>query len=129
MKGAFGRYIDVDLSRGSSRDFEIPASWYETYLGGRGIGLRILLDQLKPDTDPLGPDNILVFATGPLAGIPVLGGSRWQVCGKSPVCSPEHFCYCNMGGNWGVELKFAGCCSPNAGSGVVNSATLSVQHR
>ena len=84
MKGVFGRYIDVDLSTRSSKDFEIPTSWYETYLGGRGIGLRILLDQLKPDTDPLGPDNILVFATGPLQGTGIAGGGRHVVISKSP---------------------------------------------
>ncbi|MFH1002966.1 MAG: aldehyde ferredoxin oxidoreductase C-terminal domain-containing protein, partial [Chloroflexota bacterium] len=52
--------------------------------------------------------NMLVFATGPLGGLPVISGSRWQVCGKSPATAPEQFSYGNFGGRWGSQLKFAG---------------------
>jgi aldehyde:ferredoxin oxidoreductase len=106
MKGVFGRYVDVDLSAGSSGDFEIPAFWYETYLGGRGIGLRILLDQLKPDTDPLGPDNILVFAIGPLQGTGIAGGGRHAVIGKSPKTRSLNEAY--AGGFFSYELARSG---------------------
>jgi aldehyde:ferredoxin oxidoreductase len=57
---------------------------------------------------PLDPENILVFVTGPLGGVPVIGGSRWQACAKSPAVHPASFCYGNFGGTWGAELKFAG---------------------
>ncbi len=52
------------------------------------------------------PENRLIFVTGPLAGFSGLGGSRWEICGKSP--SAEQFCYGNAGGSWGAWLKFAG---------------------
>ena len=49
-----------------------------------------------------------MFMTGPLAGFHGLSGSRWTVCGKSPVTNPELFCTCNLGGSWGAQLKLAG---------------------
>ena len=63
---------------------------------------------MPPKAQALAPENALVLATGPLAGVPVIGGSRLFVCGKSPATSPEHFSYCNMGGDWAVRLKSAG---------------------
>ncbi len=77
-------------------------------VGGRGIATRLYWDRVPPSARALEPDNALVFATGPLAGIPSIGGSRWVACGKSPAMSPEYFTCANMGGNWGLSLKSAG---------------------
>jgi aldehyde:ferredoxin oxidoreductase len=52
--------------------------------------------------------NLIVISTGPLAGIPALGGSRWGVCAKSALAERPHYCYGNLGGTFGAELKFAG---------------------
>ncbi|MEE9401368.1 MAG: aldehyde ferredoxin oxidoreductase N-terminal domain-containing protein, partial [Dehalococcoidia bacterium] len=54
------------------------------------------------------PENRLIFAVGPLAGFKGVSGSRWQVCGKSALTTPEYFNYSNLGGNWGAQLKLAG---------------------
>lgn len=107
MYGYAGKILSVDLSSG--RTVEFPTEDYaDRFLGGRGIGAKIYWDEVPPEAKFSDPENALVFANGPLAGLPVIGGSRWQVCGKSPSPSPEQFCYANLGGTWGAELKFAG---------------------
>lgn len=106
--GYAGRILRVDLS--SKRVEALPTSDYaDRFLGGRGIATRLYWDHVPPGAGALAPENALVLATGPLAGVPVIGGSRLFVCGKSPATSPEHFTYCNMGGDWAVRLKSAGC--------------------
>jgi aldehyde:ferredoxin oxidoreductase len=105
--GYAGRILRVDLS--SRRVDALPTSDYvDRFLGGRGIATRLYWDHVPPKAQALAPENALVLATGPLAGVPVIGGSRLFVCGKSPATSPEHFSYCNMGGDWAVRLKSAG---------------------
>ena len=104
--GYAGQILRVDLS---SREVKVtPTSDYSDFLGGRGLAGRIYWENVPPDTRAFDPQNVLVLASGPLCGVPVIGASRWTVCGKSPVTVPEHFCYSNLGGRWGVELKFAG---------------------
>ncbi|MBW2143708.1 MAG: hypothetical protein JRG75_04845, partial [Deltaproteobacteria bacterium] len=73
-----------------------------------GIAAKLFWDGVPPETNAFDPANALIFATGPLAGIPVIGGSRWVICGKSPVTTPHHFSQCNLGGNWGLKLKSEG---------------------
>jgi aldehyde:ferredoxin oxidoreductase len=105
--GYAGRILRVDLS--SVRTAEIPTSDYaERFMGGRGIAAKIYWDEVSPETRPFDEGNKLIFALGPLAGIPLLGGSRWGVFGKSPLPRPDRFCYSNLGGQWGAGLKFAG---------------------
>ncbi|MFQ5826551.1 MAG: aldehyde ferredoxin oxidoreductase N-terminal domain-containing protein [Dehalococcoidia bacterium] len=105
--GYTGRVLKADLS--SAGISEGPSADYsERFLGGRGIGAKLYWDEVPPEARAFDPENCLVFATGPMAGLPVLGGSRWQICGKSPAIAPERFSYSNLGGHWGAELKFAG---------------------
>ena len=105
--GYAGRILRLDLS--SQRVDELPTSDYaDRFCGGRGFAARLYWDEAKPEADALDPGNLLVFATGPLAGVPVIGGSRWQVCGKSPATRPHHFSYSNLGGPWGAALRFSG---------------------
>ena len=78
----------------------------ELFLGGRGIAAKIYWDEVAPQTHAFDPDNRLIFITGPIGGVPGFAGSRWQVCGKSPI--HNQFSYCNLGGSWGAHLKFAG---------------------
>jgi aldehyde:ferredoxin oxidoreductase len=101
-----GRILRVDLSSG--RISTIPTSDYVSFVGGRGLAAKFHWDEVSPDVGALDPENRLTFFTGPLAGFAGFGSSRWQVCGKSPATSPEHFCYSNLGGTWGVALKSAG---------------------
>ncbi len=105
--GYAGRILSVDLSSGKIS--ELPTADYAgRFIGGRGIADGLFWDRVAPEAGALHPDNGLTFATGPLAGIPVIGGSRWYVSAKSPMTSPEHLSYCNLGGDWGMRLKSAG---------------------
>jgi aldehyde:ferredoxin oxidoreductase len=103
--GYTGKILRVDLSSGSLTD--IPTMDYaDRFLGGRGIAAKICWDEVPPEVSALDPENVVVFATGPIGGVPVFAGSRWTICGKIP--SVERFSYGNFGGRWGAELKFAG---------------------
>lgn len=105
--GYAGRILTVDLSSGRVGD--LPTSDYaERFIGGRGIANALYWDNVPPETGALDAGNCLVLATGPLAGVPVIGGSRLYVSARSPMTSPEHLAYCNLGGDWGTRLKSAG---------------------
>jgi len=80
----------------------------DRFLGGRGIAAKIYWDEVPPEVKAFDPENRLIFAVGPLAGFKGVSGSRWQVCGKSSLTTPEYFNYSNLGGNWGAQLKLAG---------------------
>ena len=105
--GYAGKILRVDLSSGNIT--QIPTMAYaDRFLGGRGIAAKIYWDEVPADVSACDPENRLIFTTGPLAGFGGLSGSRWQVCGKAPAMTPEEFSYCNLGGRWGGQLKFAG---------------------
>lgn len=105
--GYTGRMLRVDLSSG--RIETLPTADYaRDYLGGRGIAVRVYWEEVPPDAGPLDHRNRIVIATGPLAGLPTIGGSRWTVCGRSPEPELECFSYGNLGGRFGAALKFAG---------------------
>ena len=83
--GSHGSYADVDLSSGRVGEYPIPVDWSRRLLGGRGIGARILAEELSFPVDPLGNENILIFGTGPFQGTGIAGASRNCVLGVSPV--------------------------------------------
>jgi aldehyde:ferredoxin oxidoreductase len=105
--GYAGKVLRVDLSSRSTAELSTLAH-AGRFLGGRGLAAKVYWDEVPPEVSAFDADNRLIFATGPLAGLSVLGGSRWQVCGKSPLPVPETFCYGNLGGRWGADLKFGG---------------------
>lgn len=106
MNGAYGRYLDVDLSNGTVGERVIPPSWYELHLGGRGIAARLLLDLVPPGTDALAPENALVWATGPFQGTGVAGAGRHVVMAVSPKTRSIADSY--VGGYLGHELGRSG---------------------
>mgnify|MGYP000574252703 CR=1 FL=1 len=106
MKGIYGKYLDLNLSEQTYSDYKIPQEWYEKHLGGRGIGSRILIDILDGGEDPLGPKNILVFASGPLQGTSCAGAGRHALVSRSPKSKTIHDSY--AGGYWGHELGKSG---------------------
>ena len=67
-RGYMGKVLHVDLTTGAIEPEELPDSVYEQYLGGYGLGARILFDRIPAGADPLGPDNILGFVPGLLTG-------------------------------------------------------------
>ncbi len=104
--GYAGKILRADLSaRRSSTVF--TREYADRFLGGRGIAARIYWDEVPPEIGPFDARNRLMFMTGPLCGVPAIGGSRWEVCGKGPH-TPERFSYGNLGGRWGAALKFTG---------------------
>ncbi|UCG84342.1 MAG: hypothetical protein JSW38_05885, partial [Dehalococcoidia bacterium] len=105
--GYAGKILKVNLSSGEITHVR-TMDYTDRFLGGRGIAAKIYWDEMSPQTGALDPESRLIFMTGPLAGFPGLSGSRWTVCGKSPVTNPERFCTCNLGGSWGAQLKLAG---------------------
>jgi aldehyde:ferredoxin oxidoreductase len=105
--GYAGEILKVDLTHGNLT--RIPTADYsDKFIGGRGFAVKLYWDAVPADASALGPDNALVFSTGPAAGFSGLAGCRWQVCGKSTQSEPEAFTYCNLGGKWGLDLKYAG---------------------
>ena len=93
--GYAGKILKVDLSSGIISEL-YTADYADRFLGGRGIAAKIYWDEVPPDARPFDPDNRLIFITGPLAGFPGLAGSRWQICGKSPISVNESFSYANL---------------------------------
>lgn len=106
MNGVFGRYLDVDLSNGAVKERVIPGRWYELHLGGRGIAARLLLGLAAPGIDPLGPENVLVWASGPFQGTGLAGAGRHVVMGVSPKTNSVADSY--VGGYVGHELGRSG---------------------
>jgi len=106
MKGSFGKYVYVDLSKNEIKDYPIPEEWYKKYLGGRGIAARILFKELDPKVDPFSEENILVFSSGPLQGLGVAGAARFLVMGKSPKTKNLNDSFC--GGRFGDLLGKSG---------------------
>ena len=103
-----GRILLINLSDGESRIIQ-TSDYAPLYLGGRGIATALYYDLVPPQAKAFGPENALIAMTGPLAGLPAIGGSRWGLFAKSAdTPKREHFCYGNLGGNFGAELKFAG---------------------
>ena len=106
MPGWTGKLLRVDLTSAKSTIEDIPRQWLEEYVGGRGLADRYLYEEMDPNVDPLAPENVLIFATGPLTGTPVPCGARYMVVTKGPLTGA--ITTSNSGGHWGPELKFAG---------------------
>ncbi|MBN1538295.1 MAG: aldehyde ferredoxin oxidoreductase family protein [Anaerolineales bacterium] len=104
--GYAGAYLRVDLSTGQIQKHSLPSEWVENYLGGNGIGIKILWDEVPETANPLGPDNKLIVATGPLCGSPMPNSGRMEFIGKSPLTGI--YGDANAGGQFGPELKFSG---------------------
>ncbi len=105
--GYVGKVLRVDLSEGSLSDETLDETMCRDYLGGYGLGARLLYDEIPVGVDPLGPDNVLGLMTGPLTGTPAVIGSRFVAMAKSPKTSGG-WGDANCGGAFGPHLKFAG---------------------
>ena len=106
MNGYAETILHVDLARERTMEEPFPEEWRRAYIGGRGLGVRILGDLVNPGIDPLGPENVLIFATGPVAGSGLPMGSRYDVVTKSPLTGTATSA--NSGGKFGTSMKRAG---------------------
>ncbi|MFC1991513.1 aldehyde ferredoxin oxidoreductase family protein [Chloroflexota bacterium] len=104
--GYMGKLLFVNLSTGEITEETPEESLNRDFIGGYGIGARIIYDRQKAGVDPLGPENILGFLTGPLTGTPTPTGTRYTVVGKSPLTGT--WGDANSGGEFAPYLKFAG---------------------
>lgn len=104
--GYAGRILRVNLSSQQLTVDEPAEAFYRRYFGGEGFVGYFLLSELRPGVEPLSPGNRLIFAAGPLTGVPVGGCGRHSVGGKSPLTWA--FGEAEAGGYWGAELKMAG---------------------
>jgi aldehyde:ferredoxin oxidoreductase len=85
MDGWTGQFLRVDLATRSSRVESFSEEFAHTWIGGRGFAVKILYDELAPGIDPLGPENKLVVAVGPISGIPAPNTGKTIVAAKSPI--------------------------------------------
>jgi aldehyde:ferredoxin oxidoreductase len=101
-----GKILFVDLSKKQLKDEALDEKLCRQFIGGYGIGARILFSRQKAGVDPLGPDNPLGILTGPFTGTPALAGTKHTVVGKSPLTGG--WGDTNSGGYFGAFLKYAG---------------------
>jgi aldehyde:ferredoxin oxidoreductase len=107
FKGGYsGKVLRINLSDQTSKVEELPVEMARDFIGGAGFAIKYLFDELSPGTDPLGPDNKLVFAPGPFSGTTVPCASRMAVAAKSPLTNAMGVAL--TGGYFPVEVKFAG---------------------
>jgi aldehyde:ferredoxin oxidoreductase len=100
------RILDIDLTTKRIDTLSVSSSDRNAYIGGKGLGLKLLFDHIKTGIDPLSPENILVMMTGPTAGTAAPAGGRFAVVCKSPLTGIFASSY--VGGRFGLSLKKAG---------------------
>lgn len=106
MFGWVGKLLRVNLTEGTIAKEELNVEIARNYLGGRGLGSKILMDEIDPKVDPFSPDNKLIFMTGPLTGTLGASAGRYEVVSKAPLTGTIGAS--NSGGHFGPELKYAG---------------------
>ncbi len=100
------RILDVNLTNKKISKKTLPGDIYKLYPGGSALGVYLMLQEMRPNIDPFSPDNMLVFAVSPFAGLPISGTSRLTISTKSPLtgaCGDSQ-----SGGDFPVFLKANG---------------------
>ena len=106
-KGGYtGKILRINLTDQTSKEEALPLEVAKDFIGGAGFGIKYLFDEVNAGTDPLGPGNKLIFASGPFSGTNIPCASRMAVTGKSPLTGAVGVSL--TGGYFPVELKFAG---------------------
>ncbi|MCR3923290.1 MAG: aldehyde ferredoxin oxidoreductase family protein [Firmicutes bacterium] len=118
LAGYAGKMLFVNLTSGTFEEKGLTAELARDFMGGYGIGAKVLYEMMPPGVDALGPENVLGFVTGPVTGTKALFGGRYTLVHKSPVTGGWNDA--NSGGFFGPELKKAGFdavfvsgCAPN----------------
>jgi len=106
MNGTSNRVLEVDLTRSKVNIYEVKPDERRLYLGGKGLGLKLLYDRLQPGADPLGEHNTLAFMPGVLMGTGAPCSARFAAVTKSPLTGIMVASSC--GGPFGMNLKTAG---------------------
>ncbi len=106
MHGYRGKILRINLSDHTFRTEPLDKEKALRYIGGRGLGSKIMSEEVDPKVGAFDPENKVIIATGPLTGTPTPAGGRYMVVTKSPLTGT--IASSNSGGFWGSELKFAG---------------------
>lgn len=106
MSGYMGKIAWVDLTQNVVEIRDLDTKLTEMFIGGSGVGAKILNDLTDSSTDPLGKDNIIIFMTGPLTGTIAPLSGRHQIISKSPLTGI--YAESDCGGYWGTALKKSG---------------------
>ncbi len=101
-----GRFLRVDLTKGTWSEEPISEEQVQKWLLGSGFAAKLLYDEINPELDPLDPANPLLVFNGVLAGTFAPTGCRSSWCGRSPLTGIWN--EANLGNYWGAELRFAG---------------------
>ncbi len=104
--GSTGKLLRVDLTHGITSIEEFDEAFYRLYPGGKALAAYLLLRELAPGTDPLGPGNVLLLINGLITGAPVSTATRFSAVARSPLTGA--YGESEAGGFWGPELKLAG---------------------
>ena len=100
------KILRVDLSSGVANEEPLNMDWAFHYIGERGLATKYLWENMDPKADPMGPENVLIFATGPLTGTMASTSGRYAVITKGPLTNA--IACSNSGGKFGADLKYAG---------------------
>ena len=106
MKGCMGKVLRVDLGARTFKEEVVPEETWSRYLGGIGLAVSLLYDDIPAGADPLGPENVLCFASGLLTGTGSVMTGRWMVACKSPLTGG--WGDANCGGNLSPAIKQCG---------------------
>jgi aldehyde:ferredoxin oxidoreductase len=104
--GYVGKVLMVNLTSGEIGEMPISEEDARLYIGGSGLGAKLLYEMTNARTEALGPDNVLIFMTGPITGTRAFSSDRYQVITKSPLTGI--FAESDCGGHWGSMLKRSG---------------------
>ena len=106
LKGYTGKILHLNLSNSKGHVEDLNEEWARQFIGGSGIGAKFLYEMTDERTNPLGPENPLIFMTGPFTGTSVPLSGRHAVISRSPLTGI--FGESDVGGTWGANLKKAG---------------------
>lgn len=104
--GYNGKIARINLTTGEIRSEELDLELAKKFIGGRGLGTKILYDEGVATAEPLSPENKLIYITGPMTGTKSPTAGRYMVVTKSPLTGM--IASSNSGGKWGGKLKYAG---------------------
>ena len=128
MAGGYtGKILFVDLTTGKLTTETPDEKLYRDFIGGYGVGARIVFSRQRPGVDPLGPENMLGFMTGPLTGTDYPYGTRYTVIvGRSPLT--RGWGDANSGGDFGPGLKCCSFATPGCDQSIGNTHSKIAQY-
>jgi len=106
MSGWAEKVLEIDLTTCTYKTYPLDLEMARLFIGGRGLGARLLWDLVGPAVEPLSPENVLIFTNGPLTATGYQTSNRFSVSTKSPLTGTV--LDANSGGFWGMQFKKAG---------------------